>query len=959
MRVGRASTASCKAKWVNHGAYHEGFLPNGMRVRIAPTKAAGPLVRVQNVYGFGSNAEASNAERGLAHVIEHMIFKGTTSDQTFEAKALPYAYRGDSRMISRAAVEAAVRTRYPDRLDAMVELAAVGALHLSECDVDTIGRFYGASMNAFTSLDKTSYYFEVGRGAWAPFLCVFAASMKSSRLDEQHLRSELHAVLNELAMGNDNYPREAIGKLLERVYDVGEDGHYNTIGSERDLLRLDAPRLRAFYETHYRPWHATLYVVGDVDVEATKRMCARLFGTHDVAAYRSLQGPPPPCARPPPVPAPSASRTLLYHDVPQPTLLYAFRIGASDTHARYLVPKAVAHALSGTAHAPLVERLVHADPPLAHSVECFAEQYQRSGVFFVVVEPVVGPAETGSDQAARRRARGRLRAAQDEIDAALRGVLAAPLVGVDSTTLTHMQIEWRDSQRSLDALTNGWVDLVGCGAPADAAFAPPTAELLEGADRMRAACLRLDRAHVAVVTPSSMCEGYAEAALARRAARLHLTEELLATKTRTAPLEPQSFGKLLPDLPPLDADDFVVSGVVSTAPLALVDASHGQQRCVVVLAGSDALAGTLQGALLAVAAKAAYREPAVRAVLRSMEASGDRVAVGATSASLVRDGVARDAARRDGSLAALLALMDASPGVVGFEAAQHAVASALRAQAASTLHAATHTASQRAFFGDDGWTLEEGAKAVDAATAEGCRSLRQLWWGGDRVRQATMNVRRRGAGRAFEAAKGRVASGGAVDVHLPMESVQTALVLARPGRYASDASFGGLPTSALIPLLHAICYQSLGSRLYAVRERTGLFYSCSGGFGIDSGTDGAGMDRIVVRCKPEAAAATLAAVEGFARSLRTGSPPLSEQELTSAKALVTKGLVGSIRPDGAAATLVGFALRSGRCDENVVRDHVASVLGVSLSTLRSFAKDAFRRPFSIRVSAGPTDPFAA
>ena len=86
-------------------------LDNGMHVVVFKNEAQ-PKVLVQIAYDVGSYVEDSG-ERGMAHLVEHMIFKGTDT--------------------------------------------------LSETDIDTIARKYGASMNAFTSTDVTSYYFETNK----------------------------------------------------------------------------------------------------------------------------------------------------------------------------------------------------------------------------------------------------------------------------------------------------------------------------------------------------------------------------------------------------------------------------------------------------------------------------------------------------------------------------------------------------------------------------------------------------------------------------------------------------------------------------------------------------------------------------------------------------------------------------------------------------------------------------
>jgi predicted Zn-dependent peptidase len=105
-------------------------LDNGLTV-LAFKDSACPKVLLQIAYGIGSAVEQAG-QRGLAHLIEHMIFKGTNK--------------------------------------------------LSEGDIDAIARKFGATFNAFTAKDMTSYYFEVDKNNWQPFLAILADCMQNADL---------------------------------------------------------------------------------------------------------------------------------------------------------------------------------------------------------------------------------------------------------------------------------------------------------------------------------------------------------------------------------------------------------------------------------------------------------------------------------------------------------------------------------------------------------------------------------------------------------------------------------------------------------------------------------------------------------------------------------------------------------------------------------------------------------
>lgn len=141
---------------------------NGLRVVIAPTRVS-DQVRVQIVYHFGSNAERGPEERGLAHVVEHMIFKGCTG-QLYGTGSMTKA-------------------------DIARELPR---LAFSEQDICAVARLFGAKYNAFTTNNKTSYYFQVSPRYMLPFLQILSSSMQRTAIKEQHLRSEKLAVLEEV-----------------------------------------------------------------------------------------------------------------------------------------------------------------------------------------------------------------------------------------------------------------------------------------------------------------------------------------------------------------------------------------------------------------------------------------------------------------------------------------------------------------------------------------------------------------------------------------------------------------------------------------------------------------------------------------------------------------------------------------------------------------------------------------
>ena len=161
-------------------------LENGLRVithRVESTHRC----HIRIYYGrrsapVGSAVETDQRERGLAHVVEHLIFKGTDKEAVVEGRTVQDWNAGSS-------------------LEQLHEAATKRALYLSETDISAVARRMGACYNAFTSSDKTSYFFEVGKENVLPFLEILSSSASNSAFQTEHIHSEIKAVLQEMKMG--------------------------------------------------------------------------------------------------------------------------------------------------------------------------------------------------------------------------------------------------------------------------------------------------------------------------------------------------------------------------------------------------------------------------------------------------------------------------------------------------------------------------------------------------------------------------------------------------------------------------------------------------------------------------------------------------------------------------------------------------------------------------------------
>ncbi|MBV8068509.1 MAG: insulinase family protein, partial [Acidobacteriaceae bacterium] len=200
--------------------------PNGLRVLLFPDPTK-TTTTVNMTYLVGSRNE-NYGETGMAHLLEHMLFKGSPK-----------------------------HTNIPQELTA-----------------------HGARPNGSTSFDRTNYFetFEAtGENLkWA--LDLEADRMVNSFVAKKDLDSEMTVVRNEFEMGENN----PTGILMERVLATAYLWHNygkTTIGARSDIENVPIERLQAFYRKYYQPDNAVLTVAGHVDVEKTLALITQYFGS--------------------------------------------------------------------------------------------------------------------------------------------------------------------------------------------------------------------------------------------------------------------------------------------------------------------------------------------------------------------------------------------------------------------------------------------------------------------------------------------------------------------------------------------------------------------------------------------------------------------------------------------------------------------------------------------------------
>ncbi len=299
-------------------------LPNGMRVLLFPDQSK-PSVTVNITYLVGSRHEGSG-ETGMAHFLEHLVFKGT-----------------------------------PKHRDIPQELSE-----------------HGAQANGTTWYDRTNYYVTVpatdANLMWA--LDLESDRMVNSFIAKKDLESEMTVVRNEFESGENNPNSVLFQRTLSTAYLWHGYGR-STIGSRADLEGVKVDRLQAFYRKYYQPDNAILVVAGKFDEPKTLAMVERMFGRIPRPARR-LE--PTYTAEP----TQDGERTVTLRRVGDVQLVNAVYHVPAGSHADLAALDVLTHVLGNAPSGRLYKALVESKK--AASVGSFAFQLAEPGVLMAFAQ---------------------------------------------------------------------------------------------------------------------------------------------------------------------------------------------------------------------------------------------------------------------------------------------------------------------------------------------------------------------------------------------------------------------------------------------------------------------------------------------------------------------------------------------------------------------------------------------
>jgi len=300
-------------------------LANGMTVFVKEDHRL-PIATVVTSYRVGSVHETEGAT-GLAHFLEHMMFKGTGK--------------------------------------------------LKKGEIDAITFEAGGSNNAYTTNDLTAYWFTVHSEMFDRFLEIEADRMLNCILDRKEWEQELQAVIEELNRSLDS-PWGQLWHEIEPAVFKSSSYHHPVIGFRKDLDTMKYENMVQFYKDHYGPNNATMVVVGDVKKDATFARIEELFG-----GYGKVKEAVPP-KMPPDPPAGREARVNLETDKSLHRIGLAYRSDrvGSDTDIRLDV---LSQILTTGKDSRLYKKLVDGAGSCT-DVSTANDSRKYDGVYFILAE---------------------------------------------------------------------------------------------------------------------------------------------------------------------------------------------------------------------------------------------------------------------------------------------------------------------------------------------------------------------------------------------------------------------------------------------------------------------------------------------------------------------------------------------------------------------------------------------
>ena len=251
-------------------------LDNGLKIYMSVNKNE-PRIQTNIAVNTGSKQDPSDAT-GLAHYLEHMLFKGTSEMGTVDWNSEKGILEDISDLyeMRRSVVDQEERKVIYHKIDSLSLIAANYAVP-NEYD-KMISSLGAKGTNAYTSLERTVYVNDIPSNELEKWLMI-----ESERFSELVLRlfhTELETVYEEFNRGQDNDNRLVWSTMMKNMFKKHSYGTQTTIGTSEHLKNPSMEKIHEYFNQRYVPNNMAIILAGDLDPDKTVDLIKKHFGSY-------------------------------------------------------------------------------------------------------------------------------------------------------------------------------------------------------------------------------------------------------------------------------------------------------------------------------------------------------------------------------------------------------------------------------------------------------------------------------------------------------------------------------------------------------------------------------------------------------------------------------------------------------------------------------------------------------
>ncbi len=249
-------------------------LDNGLTVYLSQNKDK-PRIQTYFAVRAGSKNDPSDAT-GLAHYLEHMLFKGTheMGTQNWEEEQIILEEIAELYETLRKTQDETLRKEIYKQIDQKSQEAAKLAVP-NEYD-KLISGLGAKGTNAYTSLERTVYTNDIPSNELDRFLKIESARFRTLVLRLFH--TELETVYEEFNRAQDNDFRKVYYEMMRQLFKKHPYGTQTTIGKGEHLKNPSMKKIHEYFNQYYKPNNTALILVGDLDYDKTIALVKKYYG---------------------------------------------------------------------------------------------------------------------------------------------------------------------------------------------------------------------------------------------------------------------------------------------------------------------------------------------------------------------------------------------------------------------------------------------------------------------------------------------------------------------------------------------------------------------------------------------------------------------------------------------------------------------------------------------------------